>query len=84
MAELIVDNFAIKENVINIDSNVMAITECLKETFLADAIGFVYCKEDGEIIDLEGDGIEVMKLILQSAYIPFVANVAAELGYTKS
>ena len=84
MSELIVDNFVLKEDVVDIDNNSDAIIKCLNETFLTDTVGFAYQNENGEELDMEEDGVTVMKLILQSAYIPFVAKVAAEFGYTKS
>lgn len=84
MSELIVDNFVLKEDVVDIDDNADAIAECLNEIFLADAMGFVYRNENGNELEMEEDGVNIMKLILKSAYIPFVAKVAAEIGYAKS
>ena len=84
MTELIVDNFCLNEDAVDIEANTKAITELLNEEFVDGNIVFTYRSDDGTEIDMDADGVEVMKLILKSAYIPFVAKIAAECGYTKS
>ena len=79
MTELIVDNCYLNEDAVDIEANTKAITELLNEAFVNENIVFTYRSDDGTEIDMNADGVEVMKLILKSAYIPFVAKISFEI-----
>ena len=81
LVEIIVDKYKKKKVSVPKEMYVNLLIEYLNSIILSDEISFVYCDENKNEIELNEDGTKIMKLILERAYIPFIAYEAVKYGY---
>lgn len=83
MADMIATAYVKKKLSAPKEMYVSEMEKYLNDILTGDTIGFVYHDENGNEIEMDDDACELVKVILQKGYIPYIARHAISMGYRR-